>query len=292
MTDEIEVDENELPEASIEADAYSPLDEQYETSAEGLDDWGLENVPNFTLRDDDWSEDIDMDAMNIVGDIAYLSYETAESVCGKDDRVKISNTTTAPYRYICKLFIKAANGQNYIGSGFFISPRCVITSGHVVHGGSGWAKSIRVVPAMNGRQAPFGSQASSRFFSVVGWTKNKNPNYDHGAIILPDNTLFNRVRGYFGYRQENGLPMLNNSGYPGDKNPSTEQWYNAGRATKKTPFRFEYMLDTYGGQSGSPTWVGGGAGTAVGVHGYGGCPNKCIRAQGYVLQRWAEWRSK
>jgi len=285
--------QDELPDANTSPDHYVPGEELFETEVACQDQFGLENVEGFSFLDPDWKEDINIDKLEIVADIGTLSYERPESVCGSDDRVKIKDTTATPYRFICKLFIEAANGRNYIGSGFFIGPRCVITSGHVVHSNGGWAKSITVVPGMNGSTAPFGKQVSRRFFSVKGWTQKKDPNYDHAAIILPDNTLYNRVRGFFGYRQENGLPMLNNSGYPRDKTPSTEQWYNAGRATKNTTHRFEYMLDTYGGQSGSPTWLGGASGrVAVGVHGYGGCPNKCIRAQGYVLQRWGEWRQK
>ncbi len=243
------------------------------------------------FHDPEWEETIDVDGLDLNGPAAGLSYTQPETVCGRDDRAKITNTTSAPYKFICKLFITAANGRNYIGSGFFIGPRCIITSGHCVHSNGGWARSIRVVPGMNGRVAPFGSLTSNRFNSVTGWTRDKDPNYDHGAVILPNNSLYNRVRGHFGVRQANGLPLLNNSGYPGDKNPSTEQWYNAGRATQNTGLMFKYMIDTAGGQSGSPVWTGSGSsGLVAGVHGYGGCPNKAVRAQGYVLQRWSEWK--
>jgi V8-like Glu-specific endopeptidase len=289
MTQQID----EQPETNDSNYSYTPTNDDFQTIVEGVDDSGLENIDTYRFHDLDWDKDIDFDALNIQGDVSSLSYTSPETVCGRDDRVKMSNTTSAPYKFICKLLIKAADGLNYIGTGFFIGPRCIITSGHCVHSSAGWAREIRVIPGMNGGNAPFGSETSSHLYSVTGWVKNKNSDYDHGAIILPNNNLYNRVRGYFGYRQENGLPLLNNSGYPGDKNPTTEQWYNAGRATRKTEFKFEYMIDTAGGQSGSPTWLKSGNSTyVVGVHGYGGCPNKCVRSQGYVLQRWAEWRQK
>ena len=231
---------------------------------------------------------------DVAGPAGMLTYGEYANVCDKDGRVKIENTEQIPYRMICKLYKVASNGKRYIGSGFFISPRCVITSGHVVHSKGGWAKSVTVIPGMNGSVAPFGRQTSSLFFSVKGWTEKKKMGYDHGAIILPDETLFNSVRGFFGYREESGRPFLNNSGYPGDKSPSTHQWFNAGRATdESTDLMFKYMIDTAGGQSGCPVWVeDGDTPVAVGVHGYGGCPNSCVRAQGYVLNRWSEWQTK
>lgn len=271
--------------------AYQPSADVVVDGFDGEDRGEMEPVEGFKLRDSEWEEELEKSLQDITADVSVLSYDVLESVCDKDDRVKIENTTIAPFKFTCKLYITAANGGSYIGTGFFISPRCVITSGHVVHSKNGWAKSIKVVPGLNGTTAPFGSSASSRFFSVTGWTRDKNSDYDHGAIILPDTKLYNRIRGYMGFRQVNGLPLLQNSGYPGDKTPSTHQWFNAGRATKNTGPKFEYLIDTYGGQSGGPVMVKvGTSSVAVGVHGYGGCPNACIRAQGYVLQRWSEWR--
>jgi len=59
------------------------------------------------------------------------------------------------------------------------------------------------------------------------------------------------------------------------------------------------MLDTYGGQSGSPTWIfaedrrypGSYRHYVVGVRGYGGCPNSCIRVQYPVAKMWNYWAS-
>jgi glutamyl endopeptidase len=49
------------------------------------------------------------------------------------------------------------------------------------------------------------------------------------------------------------------------------------------------MIDTAGGQSGSPVFVNTPNRSVVGVHGYGGCPNAAIRVRDYFFQRWAEW---
>jgi len=259
-------------------------------SVEGQNIEEYEVVKDFELYDKEWFEELDEDILTLphIEDTLQLP----ESICGRDDR-KIINSTQYPFKLICRLLITAKSGARYVGSGFFISPRCIITSGHCVHMPIGsnvydWAKSITVIPGANGRSAPYGSQISTKFRSVTGWTKKRNSDFDNGAIILPDNTLYNRVKGYLGYKQLNSSAIINNSGYPGDK-PGT-QWYNAGRVTKVTNYKLEYMLDTKGGQSGSPIYISQGSSRmAVGVHGYGGCPNKCVKVQGYMFQRWGEW---
>ena len=249
----------------------------------------FEDVKDFELFDNEWFEELALETLNLPH--IEEAYDLLD-ICKRDDR-KMVNPIQYPFKLICRLIITAKNGSRYLGSGFFISPRCIITSGHCVHIPIGsnvydWAKSITVIPGANGRSAPFGSQESTRFRSVSGWASKRNSDFDHGAIILPNSSLYSRVRGYLGYKQLNSSAMLNNSGYPGDK-PGT-QWYNAGRVTRVTSHKLEYMLDTRGGQSGSPVYIKQGSSrVVVGVHGYGGCPNKCIRVQGYMFQRWSEW---
>lgn len=219
-----------------------------------------------------------------------------ENICGNDDRIRILQTTETPWRWICQLIITAANGSQYRCTGWFIGPHTVMTAGHCVymHDNGGWAKQIEVIPGMNASSRPFGSKVSKVFRSVIGWTKNKDWNYDYGAIILPDNTLGNRV-GWFGFAvlsdsTLNNL-MANNSGYPGDK-PFGTQWFNAGRVTKYTDRKFYYMIDTMGGQSGSPVWrLINGQRQAIGVHAYGGCPNSATRITKAVFDNMVAWKA-
>jgi glutamyl endopeptidase len=219
-----------------------------------------------------------------------------ENICGNDDRVQINQTTEIPWRWICQLIITAADGAKYRCTGWFIGPHTVMTAGHCVymHDNGGWAKQIEVIPGMNAASRPFGSQVSTVFRSVQGWTKNKDWNYDYGAIILPDNTLGNRV-GWFGFAvlPDSSLNNLtaNNSGYPGDK-PFGTQWFNAGRVTKLTDRKFYYMIDTMGGQSGSPVWrFINGQRHAIGVHAYGGCPNSATRITKAVFDNMVAWKA-
>jgi len=159
-------------------------------------------------------------------------------------------------RWIGKLFITFPDNAQFVGTGWFIGPRTVMTAGHCVFSkaNGGWAKSIEVVPGMDGTNRPYGSQVGTSFRSVQGWTQNSNPEYDYGAIILPNCTLGNKV-GWFGFASLSDTSLknllVNTSGYPADK-PYGTQWFNAGQVTQVNIRKIYYMIDTIGGQSGSP----------------------------------------
>jgi glutamyl endopeptidase len=221
-------------------------------------------------------------------------YFQPETVCGSDDRVRVTATTAIPWRWICQLIITMPNGAGFRGTGWFIGPKCVMTAGHCVYSKSngGWARRIEVVPGMNGAGRPYGSSVGTNFRSVNGWVNDTDPNFDYGAIILP-NPLGNVV-GYFGFANLTDASLnnllVNNSGYPGDK-PFGTQWFNAGRVSSITSRKIYYMLDTFGGQSGSPVWrYLNGARHAVGIHAYGGCPNSATRINAPVFANMQAWR--
>ena len=227
-----------------------------------------------------------------------LEFETPESVCGKDNRVHVTAVTKIPWRWVCQLIITRADGARSRCTGWFIAPRTVMTAGHCVysHSAGGWAKKIEVIPGMNGSFRPFGSATGTRFHSVRGWTKSRKPEFDYGCIILPKSKPLGKKTGWFGFA---ALPsqslknlLVNNSGYPGDKAFGT-QWYNAGRLKKVTKRRLYYLIDTAGGQSGSPVWrYRKGQRHSVGVHGYGGCPNKAVRINAPVFKNMKSWKAK
>lgn len=225
-----------------------------------------------------------------------LEFEEPESVCGRDDRVRITATSRIPWRMICQLIITRKDGLRSRCTGWFIGPKCVMTAGHCVysHSAGGWARQIEVIPGMNGGTRPFGSLVGTHFRSVKGWTQNQKSTHDYGCIILPNASLGNRT-GWFGFANLTTAALtnllVNNSGYPGDK-PFGTQWFNAGRITRVTARRLYYMIDTFGGQSGSPTWrLKSGKRHAVGVHAYGGCPNKSTRITKPVFDNMKKWKS-
>lgn len=261
----------------------------------------IESVPGFdpshALREGGIGEEVAIsEELENLPDLGALEFETPESVCGTDDRVRISPATNTPWRWLCKLIITRADGRSSGCTGWFIGPRTVMTAGHCVysHAAGGWAQRIEVIPGMDATSRPYGSQVGTSFRSVNGWTRDRNVEYDYGAVILPNNSLGNRV-GWFGFTalSDSSLENLlaNNSGYPGDK-PFGTQWFNSGRITRVTDRRLFYMLDTAGGQSGSPTWrYRDGQRHAIGIHAYGGCPNKSTRITSLVFDNMLAWKN-
>lgn len=223
------------------------------------------------------------------------AYAQAETVCGADDRVRISPANAVPWRFICQLIITMPNGAGYRGTGWFIGPRAVMTAGHCVfsRADGGWARRIEVIPGMDAAARPYGSAIGTSFRSVTGWTNNGDQNYDYGCIILP--SPLGNTTGYFGFASLSDASfnnlLLNNAGYPGDK-PFGTQWFNAGRVSSINSRKVYYMLDTFGGQSGSPVWrLANGQRHAVGIHAYGGCPNSATRINGEVFNNMNAWRA-
>ncbi|THH40040.1 trypsin-like serine peptidase [Neolewinella litorea] len=220
-----------------------------------------------------------------------------EVVIGRDDRRRVPSTRNFPYRAIVQLVIEAKNGRRYVGTGWLISPRTVITAGHCVylHNAGGWPKSIQVSPGMNGNSKPFGTCRATAFRSVKGWVSGKQRDYDYGAIILPRSHPFGKRTGTFRYASYSNRTLLqkyvNICGYPGDKG-GKHQYYHARRIARLTDKRLSYLIDTAGGQSGSPIFFRRGNNRiAVGIHttgsmsGNGGTRiNASVKSN---LMRWA-----
>jgi V8-like Glu-specific endopeptidase len=202
-----------------------------------------------------------------------------ETVHGPDDRVQIQNTSAYPWRAIASLAITARDNSTWIGTGWFISPRTLITAGHCVYiknsgvpGRDGWVKSISIMPGRNGGSLPYGAVTSTVFKSVPGWTDQGDENFDYGAIVLP--VPLGSTVGVFGVGVFSDSTLLsalvNVSGYPGDK-PAGTHWYDSRQVAQVNARKIYYDIDTFGGQSGAPVFrVVNGRRIGVAVHAYGG----------------------
>ena len=167
----------------------------------------------------------------------------AETVHGADDRFQITNTAAYPWRAHASLRITAADNSVWIGTGWFVGPRLLVTAGHVVYiknsgvaGRDGWVQKIVVMPGRNGGTLPFGSATTSNFWSVVGWATDGDGEYDYGAIVLGE-SLGDRT-GWLGFGNWPSLDGVhaNISGYPGDK-PAAPSGMPPGRSTPPAPAR-------------------------------------------------------
>jgi len=202
-----------------------------------------------------------------------------ESILGDVDRRKqILETELAPWRMICSLEIVSQNGLDYVGTGWFVGPRTVITAGHCVYDPvelGGWAQQITVIPGRNGDvDPPFPTAVSTRFSTTDRWQEAQEPDYDYAAIHL-DTDLGARTGSFgVGVLPDEDLKdrLVNVSGYPVSPGSGRSQYFHANRVKALTPRRLFYDIDTMGGQSGSPVWAyldGATDPVVVGIHAYG-----------------------
>lgn len=225
----------------------------------------------------------------------------AETVHGPDNRIRITNTSVYPWRVHASLQITAADGSQWIGTGWFIGPHTLITAGHVVYiknsgvpGRDGWVRSIDVMPGRNVSTLPYGKVTSKNFRSVTGWTNSGDENFDYGAIIIP--TQLGNTTGWFGFGVYSDADLKasvgNISGYPGDK-PAGTQWYDAHAIANVNARKVYYDIDTFGGQSGSAVYrIINGQRYAIAIHAYGGAStNSGTRIVTSVFNNMVAWKA-
>ena len=202
-----------------------------------------------------------------------------ESLLGDGDRRKqILETNLTPWCKICSLEIESQSGLPYIGTGWFVAPRTLMTAGHCVFDPlelGGWAKRITVMPGRNGdAPLPFGTAQSSSFSTTDRWQQAQEEDYDYAAIHLDED--LGTTAGTFGIAV---LPdaelkdrLVNVSGYPVEPGEGRAQYFHSNRVKALTARRLFYDIDTMGGQSGSPVWAyldGSPDPVVVGIHAYG-----------------------
>jgi glutamyl endopeptidase len=202
-----------------------------------------------------------------------------ETVLGVDQRVRISDTDKLPWRMIAglRLMPKPPLSSSFIGTGWFIGPKTLLTAGHCVYSQSdfgGWIGQIEVSPGRNGGKFPYNTVTATRFSATEVWQTSSDPDFDIGCIHLNDPV--GDTVGYFKIASLGDADLadalVNVSGYPGDRGNGTEQYHHVNRVLRTAAKRIYYDVDTYGGQSGSPVWYQAGRSdhpVAVAVHAYG-----------------------
>ena len=248
------------------------------------------------------------------GSSVYGAAGKPEDVIGIDDRVIISDTSTTPWRCICHLEITYDSGQVGFGTGWFAGPRTVITAGHCLFTRgtpARRAKQVRVIPGRNGTLAPYGYMVASRFEWNPKWESGSDAEaaaYDYGAIFIDDEingVPWGERIGFFGLRsyakgEDKLLDMaiVNNAGYPHEATkPYGTMWFNAGRvrmsgASSEDERFLEYMVDTTGGQSGSPVFLLDSKNSqryVVAVHTTGNFINRGVRVTAEVYDHILTW---
>ena len=242
----------------------------------------------------------DLSGLLDVGVASFGAPPQLETVLGTDERVQITQTKQFPWRVTASLLITAADNSQWIGTGWFISPRTLATAGHCVFiknsgvpGRDGWVKKIQVMPGRNGTELPFGGISATEFWTVQGWGDKGLEIYDYGAIILP--SAFPQDLGHFGFGVFEDAELLqstvNIAGYPGDK-PKGTLWYDHRMVGSVNPDKVFYAADTAGGQSGACVYIfHQGQRTGVAVHAYGGnTANSGTRISSQVFANLEAWK--
>jgi V8-like Glu-specific endopeptidase len=242
----------------------------------------------------------DLTTLSDIGEASFGPPPQFEAVIGTDERVRIKTTKQYPWRVIASLLITAADNSQWIGTGWFISPRTLVTAGHCVYiknsgvpGRDGWVKKIQVMPGRNGSELPYGGITATEFFSVKGWGDQGSENYDYGAIILP--SVFPQDLGFYSFGVFDDARLMssvvNIAGYPGDK-PKGTLWYDSRQVGSVNPDKVFYAADTAGGQSGTVVYVLiNGKRVGVAIHTYGGATaNSGTRISTPVYSNLQAWK--
>ncbi|SDW39577.1 glutamyl endopeptidase [Marininema mesophilum] len=211
----------------------------------------------------------------------------AKSIIGRDDRERVTSTTSYPYSAIAQISTDLGDC-----TGWFINANTVVTAGHCVYNTdiNKWANWSTVTPGRDGNNAPYGTYNSNSFHSVSGWINNEDTNYNY-AVIKLNSDIGNRV-GYFGLRFQSG-PLMGAeetiSGYPGDK-PYGTQWRQNDRISQVDDKKLYYTNDTHA-QSGSPVFLRDNY--SIGIHTDGGNSyNSGIRINEDVFNNLVYWENQ
>lgn len=153
--------------------------------------------PSFEGRKhggEDWGAFLENSKLNYSPNI--LTY----SVIGRDDRIRVNDTTSYPYSAIVHVATQYNSGETYGCTGALISKDTVLTAGHCIYNKEigGWATNVIVTPGRNGNQVPYLPYSWTKLYSVSGWTDNENSDYDYGTIKL--NGSPGDYTGWLGYR--------------------------------------------------------------------------------------------
>ena len=193
-----------------------------------------------------------------------------KTVHGNDDRTRVTNTRSFPWRAVVKLNMQFPDGGNFIGSGAMVSPFHVLTAGHVIHSedNGGFATSITAYPGQDdidrndsGQGRWYGGAEFTRLRTYTSWTEDQDWNHDWGLITLDRN--IGDITGFFGYEtlnvsDYNNGTTLNTAGYPGDRDGGRLMYRATGPSDSATDTKVFYTgfegMDTAGGQSGSGVW--------------------------------------
>lgn len=226
---------------------------------------GWESVPGFDAR-----RARNIGLPDFTGDIGAPKLRP-ENTIGDDDRAPIADTTAIPWRSICRLDVRYADGRTALGTAWFVGPCALATAAHnLLHPKAGAAVEISAWPAYDG-VVRYNAPAIEQLVYPSEWKRPFPPEHDYGVILLKDPRLGHQL-GWFGTAGYDtppaGLPAQV-CGYSRDTSLPT-QYYNGGRVSNWSDAFVHYTFDTEEGMSGSPVFTKiGDKRYVIAIHSYG-----------------------
>jgi V8-like Glu-specific endopeptidase len=218
--------------------------------------------------------------------------DIAADVFEPDERRRISDASSAPWRWIVKLTASFVSGVAEEGTGWFAGPRTIVTAGHCVARKSKYATAVNIQWAFDSAGVAQKSTTASSLGAADGWLHGEDASSDYGVVLLNDGI---GVDDAFQFRaletqtlQQSDLDI---AGYPLDRSPAG-LYVASGSPSVVGPTLLRYEIDTSNGQSGSPIWTNlGGRFVVVGIHRSGGDPNMGLRLTAELIGAIEQWLS-
>lgn len=171
------------------------------------------------------------------------AHRTASQI--DDFRAKVDNAHISELPFLTTTYLDIVFKESlFRGSGFLITPNCVLTAGHNVyeadltgHNNGYWADTVTVIPALhetaNGvdMELPYGQQTSEDFRVNSFFTTDTNnlSEYDYGAIFL--DTPFVGIDTFMPLEFNHVPDVVLTTGYPGhpyEMKDSYDMWFSFG----------------------------------------------------------------